>query len=412
MTGQAGMWEGVMDDRSIGKETRDLTPFLDLLDLHDLILAGDDTGGVARSKLPGVAAGASRPAAEDASAQSVAKLAPLPSAPAASAPVDADGPAEAIMQSAPVAAAQPLSVFMPGGASGVGALSAKSGAAAGQSARPSKEPASSREISADEDRDIDGIRARIEQNADVDQDADAEVMVRADNTEVSVRVDADAEVDQQAAIRIEAEAHPADEQDIDPSHDISIAGGQEVDIDTVVRVDVTGYIGEVVVNVVLSEKADVDQQAIAIYEADTGNDVFDIDISQYIDVDLLSDIDISVREVGGRLYIDLLISDVAQGEDVLRLEVEESADDVLDISLRQHVDIEQRISVDLDVESQLAELFDIDIDVDAESDLHVRQVAAADADLAPDGRTDLDLDGESRIEIDNQLHIRIDFSAA
>ncbi len=401
-----------MEDRSVGKETRNLTPFLDLLDLHDLILAEDDAGAIAKAALPGRLAPSTvpKPAANSDPGQDGGKLMPLPAAPAAPQP-DADAPTVGMMAPAQAAMAQPLTMQATGAVSSAGAAVAKGAHGGAAPAKAAKEPGSpSHDSDGDDAHDLDGIRVRIDQDADVDQDAEAEVTIRAGNADVSIRIDADAEVDQRAAVFIQAETAMEDGAVANVSEEASIAGRQDVDIDTVVRVDVTGYTGEVVITIGLGEQADVDQRALAVFQADAGHDVFDVDISQHIDVDLQSLIDIEVREIGGRLHINLLVNDIADGEDVMQLEISESSDDILDVSLRQLADLDQRVSVNLDVEQELAKLFDIDVDVDADSDVHVTQIAVADAKLGPDGQADWDLDGESRIEIDNQLHIRIDFN--
>jgi hypothetical protein len=405
-----------MDDRSIGKETRTLAPFLDLLDLHELVLAGEEAGGTAAAALPGT--GAQPRAAQgqaDAPASFEAKLGPLPPAPAAPA-ADADAGPQAALPGQPAVAA-PMGLSAPVVESAGAMTTAKaaaSSAAHGKFAKEGHAHATHTDATHHE-RELDGIRVRIDQDVDVDQDIDADVAIEADDVDLNIDVEATVDADQTAAVSIRAETaegppHAAMAASAAVGDDVSMDGRQDVDTDTIIRVDVTGYAGEVVITTSLTEEADIDQAAQAVFRADAGDEVFDIDVSQFLDLDLLTDIDIDIREIGGRLVIDLSVRSEAEGDDIIRLDVSESADDVLDVDLEQRADIDQRVSVDLTVEAELARLFDIDVDVDADVSVEVRQNADVDGVIAEDGSAAWDAESSSEIDIDNLIRIRLDFS--
>jgi hypothetical protein len=402
-----------MEDHSRGKETRSLLPYLDLLDLHDLILLDEDAGKIAQLTLPGrLAPTPTAPLATvGGSDQFSFGLGPLPYVPPA--PASGSGAFFDLPKADPAALPQGFALQATGATAVPGASAAKAaggsvaapGVNGGQSAKPA-------EADPGEATTLDGIRVRITQDADIDQESDASIEIRADDVEVSIRAEADLEVDQDAAIGIRAASAPAASSQGKPVEEVAIAGRQAIDIDTKITVDVTGYGGEVVVSMQLSEEADVDQDISATFRADAGDEVFDVDISQFIDIDLLSDLDIDIRSIDGRLYIDLSLKDVAKGEDTTRIDVTESADDILDVDLRQAADIDQRLSLDLDVEQELARLFDIDVEVDAEADVEVRQAADVEGLLGANGSADWDVEGRSEIEVDNELRIRIDFASS
>jgi hypothetical protein len=400
-----------MDDRSTGKETRSLAPFLDLLDLHDLMLAEDEAGSAAKVALPGrlAPAAAAPAAAQDGPSHFDAKLGPLPAAPPPPEP-DADHATLGMPKMYPIEAPQPFALHLSTASSASGVMVAKAAGGGSPAGKAAKEPAHTSEKEAQEPDSIelDGIRARIEQQADIDQDSDTDVTVRADHADIDICVDADAKVDQDAAIIIHADDRPS----INSGDDIAIAGRQTIDIDTTIRVDVTCYSVDVIITTALSEQADVDHVGRAVFRADAGDGIFDIDISQYLDIDLLSDIDIDIREIDDRLYIDLSVRDIAGGADSVRMDVTESADSILDVTLQQLADISQRVSVKIDIEQELARLFDIDVEVDADADVRISQRADAVADLRMDGGTDWEVDGESEIDVENQIRIRIDFGPA
>ncbi len=404
-----------MDDLSRGKETRSLAPFLDLLDLHDLIQVEEEAGKVSQSALVGRPAPekAAPAAPEDGGAHFSAKLGPLPSPPPAPAPDQHDVHFH-LPKAEPAASPQTFAVHVPGTMAVQEAATAKAAAAgtAAAGAKAGQGPAQSADVDNGPDVDIDGIRVRIKQDADIDQDTDASVEIRGDDVEVSIRADAEMEVNQDAAIALRSTSRPPAAAADRPTEEVAIAGRQAIDIDSSIEVDVTGYTGEIVMTIAFSEDADVDQDIRAIFRADAGDDVFDIDVSQYIDVDLLSYLDIDIRMVGGRLHVDIFLKDVADGVDSTTIEVTESGDDILDIDLRQRADVDQRVSVDLDVEQELARLFDIDVDVDAEAEVVVRQAATVEGVLGPDGSADWDVDGGSEIEIENQIRLRIDLGPA
>ncbi len=403
-----------MDDLSRGKETRSLAPFLDLLDLHDLIQVEEGAGKVSQSALVGRPAPekAAPAAPEDGGAHFSAKLGPLPSPPPAPAPDPHDVHFH-LPKAEPAASPQTFAVHVPGTMAVQEATTAKAAAAgtAVAGAKAGQGPAHSADVDNGPDVGIDGIRVRIKQDADIDQDADASVEIRGDDVEVSVRADAEMEVDQDATIALRSASRPPVAAADHPTEEVAIAGRQAIDIDSSIKVDVAGYSGEIVMTIGLSEDDNVDQNIRATFRADAGDDVFDIDVSQYIDVDLLSYLDIDISMAGGRLHVDVSLKDIADGEDSTIIEVAESRDDILDIDLRQRADIGQRISVDLDVEQEVARLFDIDVDVDAEAEVVVRQSAEVEARFGADD-IDWEVDGGSEIEIENQIRLRIDFSPA
>lgn len=439
-----------MDILSIAKENRLLMPFLDRLDLNDLMIGDEDqSGGARQSGLPVALPQTTVRPPSDAAAPAFLKGEPLMLVKAPDAPADfADG------LSLPAAVAQ--------GPVGSGAAT---GSAAGHAFRAVPVRAAPSDGDTDDDavslghghhvnlRSASGhghaaraasghdskvvadpagkavddphVRATIDQDVDVDQDIDIDVAVSgATGLDVDADLTADVTIDQIALIDIDVEtALPgngppvpiasrgviARDLDID---DVDISNTQDVDIDTQVRVFVNGFAGGVFIRTSIDEDVDVTQSARPVIVLDGDDNGFDIDISQFLDIDLLSDIDIDISEDHGRLYITVSVKDSVASQDDALIALEESADDILDVDLRQSIDVDQKLVVHVDIEQELASLFDIAVDVDADLDVGIRQDADAQIDINALGEVDVDVDGDSQVNISNQLQIRIDFTHA
>ncbi|MGL5115762.1 MAG: hypothetical protein ACRC7C_10605, partial [Beijerinckiaceae bacterium] len=220
-----------------------------------------------------------------------------------------------------------------------------------------------------------------------------------------------------SAIVADAGALPAPQQvqqsaliDHDGISEFDVKLTQDIEIDTIVHVDVNGFAGEVIIDTRISEHANVRQEALPTITLTGDEDGFDINISQLLDIDLLSDLDIEIVENGGKLYLTIVVKDSVSGTDTAAINISDGADEWLDVDLIQSADVDQRLTVSVDLEQELAALFDVDVDVDVDLDIDIDQTGEARIGFAPGQEIDVGLDGDSEIDLVNNIHIRIDFT--
>lgn len=440
-----------MDIHSITREDRQLMPFLDRLDLDGLMSgAGNEGAGALAQGLPGaLPSGVPRPVAEapGPAAMQGEALMPVkaPEAPAESGdgfalPHGGGGPVEAGAMAGSHAGAAAGHGARPGaihGSHGNGSADdgpsfshgpplARPPGGPGQDPRGAPDPTGKDGVDPDGDRsDEPHIRASIDQDVAIDQDADVDVVVSgASGAQVDAVLVTEVSIDQSAVIDLDIDTGrsggalplllPArgglvHQLDID---EVDVDNSQDIDIDSEVSVFVRGFAGEVFVRTLIEEDAEVTQAARPVIILDGDDEGFDIDISQFLDIDVLSDIDIDISEDGGRLYITVSVKDSVSSQDEALVALQESNDDILDIELRQAVDVDQKLVVHVDIEQELASLFDVTVDVDADMDVDIRQDAEAGIDIDARGEVDIDIDGDSQVNVSNQLQIRIDFTHA
>jgi hypothetical protein len=507
----SALLESTLDgDLSLGKETRDFAPFIDQLDIDDLMTGIEELA--ARLKAAALPQGVIRtpPAAADDGKNGHANdfgplmKTPLPAAPASSATTDdfeMPPEVEALTIESSMMARGSVAAEKGGVVTGAGG-----GRAAGSSTAKVQEQEAE---TAQEDDSERSVIARIEQVAEISEETEISITIsQGDEADIEVTADTDIDVVQVARIMIEVnlDAPDADPQpsmaqlpepaetaaflpdvggDSDPTavHDepqghaapsIAADGSalrdaaeglldleaapmpspepvpmeieavpspiappaatpvaaapaplidhdgvseftadldQDIDIDTIVHVDVNGFAGEVIINTQISEHADVRQDVTPTITLTGDEDGFDINISQLLDIDLLSDVDIDIVENGGKLYLTIAVRDQVEGSDRAVVDIADGSDELLDVGLSQSADIDQKLTVSVDLEQELAALFDIDVDVDADLDIAIEQTGDARIGFAPGEEVDVGLDGDSEIDLVNNIHIRIDFTA-
>jgi hypothetical protein len=497
-------------DASAGKETRDFAPFIDALDIDDLMTGVDELAArLAKAALPQGFIARPAAAASDASPGGPGfDAGPLMKTP----PPPAPEGSTFFQNTLPAQEIEALEIELETQAFARGAIAAEKGGASALrgGASGASRPASEKDDAALEDKsDAErAILARISQTASIDEEAEVRISVTSgDDADIVVDAEVDLEVVQSARIAVsveqahtgpqardgatsdesEAAAQPAPAADLafspsrpmldardagpepaaPPIAGLSVAAGdaagselpgpaaapsepepftgepfagepgpaadpaaqaprplidhdgvsefdaslaQDIDIDTIVHVDVNGFAGEVVIDTRLSEEADVRQDVLPTITLTGDEDGFDINISQLLDIDLISDVDIEIVENGGKLYLTIAVNDRVVGQDVAAVDIADGGDVWLDVDLVQDADIRQSLSIDIDVEQELAALFDVDVDVDAVLDIDVSQAGDARIGLSPGDEIDVDLDADSEVDIVNTLSIRIDFT--
>jgi hypothetical protein len=405
-----------MDKLTIAKETRDLVPFLDPLVFTDAASADQADAVVQAVRMPTLQSPSSVRADTDMPGFLNAKIGPLPDpfVPATDGHEQTSidlmgqhGGADGRISAA--AATRTPSDHDGGGMS----LKASFEGAAAQKYTPADHAG---------DNHVPDLDVQVVQDVDVQQSIDVDILIKGGAT-VDVTATSDVIVDQSAEIDIDiaddiAQTKPSDDAGKDGAlvrdgvDEFRIDNDQDIDVVTTITVDVRGYGGDVFIETNTSDSADIDQNARSLVRLDGNDATLDIDISQFLDIDLLSDIEIDIREDDGQLFIMVSVDDKVSGDDDVSIALSDDHDDVMELKMAQSVEVDHRLGIDVDVEQQLAALFDIEVDVDAEADIDVRQSGRADIDISRDGETDIDFDGDSEVQISNHLNIRIDFSVA